>query len=79
MPAVSVIMPAYNVEPYIDASIGSVRRQTHTDLELVIVDDGSTDATYAIARRHADADRRIRLVHQDNGGLSAARNTALRH
>ncbi len=79
MPAVSVIMPAYNVEAYIDAAIGSVRRQTFTDLELVIVDDGSTDRTYEVARRHAEADRRIRLVHQENGGLSAARNTALRH
>ena len=79
MPAVSVIMPAYNVAPYIDAAIGSVRRQTFTDLELVIVDDGSTDRTYDVARRHADSDRRIRLVRQDNGGLSAARNTAMRH
>ena len=79
MPAVSVIMPAFNVEPYIDAAINSVRRQTFTDLELVIVDDGSVDRTYDVARRHADADPRLRLVHQDNGGLSAARNTALRH
>ena len=79
MPAVSVIMPAYNVAPYIDAAIGSVRRQTFTDLELVIVDDGSTDRTYEVARRHADSDRRIRLVRQENGGLSAARNTAMRH
>ena len=79
MPAVSVIMPAFNVEPFIDAAIGSVRRQTFTDLELVIVDDGSTDDTYQVARRHADADARIRLVRQENGGLSAARNTAMRH
>ena len=79
MPAVSVIMPAYNVEPYIDAAIGSVRRQTFTDLELVIAEDGSTDRTHEVARRHADVDRRIRLVRQENGGLSAARNTALRH
>ena len=79
MPAVSVIMPAYNVEPYIDAAIGSVRRQTFTDFEVVIVDDGSSDRTYEVARRHADADRRIRLVRQENGGLSAARNTAMRN
>ena len=79
MPAVSVIMPAFNVAPYIDAAIGSVRRQTFTNLELVIVDDGSTDRTYEVARRHAEADRRIRLVKQENSGLSAARNTAMRH
>ncbi len=79
MPAVSVIMPAYNVEAYIDAAIGSVRRQTFTDLEVVIVDDGSTDRTYKVARRHANVDPRIRMVHQENGGLSSARNTALRH
>jgi glycosyltransferase involved in cell wall biosynthesis len=74
-----MIMPAFNVEDYIDAAIGSVRRQTFTDLELVIVDDGSTDSTWEIARRHAAVDPRIRVVHQENGGLSAARNTALRH
>ena len=79
MPAVSVIMPAYNVDAYIDAAIDSVRRQTFTDLELVIVDDGSTDRTYEVARRHAEADRRLRLIQQENGGLSAARNTAMRH
>ena len=79
MPAVSVIMPAFNVESYIDAAIGSVRRQTFTDFELVVVDDGSRDRTYEVARRHAEADRRIYLTRQANGGLSAARNTALRH
>ena len=79
MPAVSVIMPAYNVDQYIDAAIGSVRRQTFTDLELIIVDDGSVDRTYDVAQRHVQEDSRLRLVHQENGGLSAARNTALRH
>src|SRR5688500_13396820 len=79
MPAVSVIMPAFDVVAYIDAAIGSVRRQTFTDFELVIVDDGSTDRTFEVARRHVEADSRLRLVHQENGGLSAARNTALRH
>lgn len=79
MPAVSVIMPAYNVGPYIGEAIQSVLAQTFTDFELVIVDDGSTDDTYDIAQRFADADPRITIVRQENRGLSAARNTALRH
>jgi glycosyltransferase involved in cell wall biosynthesis len=78
MPAVSVIMPAFNVGPYIGASIESVLAQTFTDWELVIVDDGSTDDTYAIGEGHAAADPRIRIIRQANGGISVARNTALR-
>ena len=79
MPAVSVIMPAYNVEPYLAASIESVRGQTFRDWEIVIVDDGSTDRTGAIADGYARRDRRIRVVHQANRGLSSARNTAMRY
>ena len=79
MPTVSVIMPAYNVEPYLAASIESVLGQTFQHWEIVIVDDGSTDASGAIADRYANRDSRIRVVHQANGGLSAARNTAMRH
>jgi glycosyltransferase involved in cell wall biosynthesis len=78
-PAVSVIMPAYNVAPYIGEAIESVLAQTFTDFELLVVDDGSTDDTAAIAKRFADGDSRIRLLRQDNRGLAAARNTALRH
>jgi glycosyltransferase involved in cell wall biosynthesis len=72
-------MPAYNVEPYLAASIESVRGQTFRDWELVIVDDGSTDRTGSIADGYAKRDDRIRVVHQANRGLSAARNTAMRH
>lgn len=79
MPAVSVIMPAYNVEAYLAASIESVLAQTFHDWEIVIVDDGSTDATGSIADAYAARDPRIRVVHQSNGGLAAARNTAMRH
>ena len=78
MPAVSVIMPAFNVGPYIGASIESVLAQTFTDWELVIVDDGSTDDTYAIAEALARTDARIRVIREANGGISVARNTALR-
>lgn len=78
MPRVSIIMPAFNVEPYIAESIESVLTQTYTDYELIIVNDGSTDGTRDVAetyaRRHPD---RIRVISQANRGLSGARNTAL--
>lgn len=79
MPAVSVIMPAYNVEPYIGAAVHSVLRQTFADFELIVVDDGATDRTEAAARHAAGADPRVVIVRQANAGLSAARNTGLRH
>lgn len=79
MPAVSVIMPAYNVEPYIEAAVRSVRAQTFRDFELVIVDDGATDNTYLAARQASANDSRVKIIRQANRGLSAARNTALRH
>ena len=79
MPVVSVLMPAYNVEPYLAESIESVLAQTFGDWELLIVDDGSTDGSGALADAHASRDRRIRVVHQANAGLSAARNTGIRH
>ncbi len=78
MPAVSVIMPAYNVAPYIAEAIESVLAQTFDDLELLIVDDGATDGSGAIAHTYAGRDPRVRVIHQDNAGISAARNHALR-
>lgn len=79
MPAVSVMMAAYNVGPYIEQAIASVQTQTFTDFELIVVDDGSADKTYEVARRQADADPRITIVRQANRGLPAARNSALAH
>jgi glycosyltransferase involved in cell wall biosynthesis len=79
MPAVSVIMPAFNVEPYIGEAIESVLAQTYTDWELVIVDDGSKDGTRAVAERYRAAHPdRIVVVSHENRGLAAARNSALR-
>jgi glycosyltransferase involved in cell wall biosynthesis len=78
MPTVSVIMPAYNVEPYIGEAIESVIAQTYTDWELLIIDDGSPDESGAVAASYAACDRRIRVAHQANAGLSAARNHAIR-
>jgi glycosyltransferase involved in cell wall biosynthesis len=78
MPAVSVIMPAYNVAPYIGEAIESVLNQTFDDLELLIVDDGATDGSDVIADLYASRDRRIRVIRQANAGISAARNHGLR-
>jgi glycosyltransferase involved in cell wall biosynthesis len=71
-------MPAYNVEPYVGDAIRSALAQTFTDLEVVVVDDGSTDGTAAVVARLAAIDPRVRLVRQANRGLAGARNTALR-
>lgn len=75
---ISVIIPCYNVEKYIDRCVESVLNQTYRNLEIILVDDGSTDSTGKICDRYSQTDRRIRVVHQKNGGLSSARNTGLK-
>lgn len=78
MPAVSVIMPAYNVERYLEEAANSALAQTWTDLELVICNDGSRDGTARIAERVRQRDpARVKVVTRRNGGLPAARNTAI--
>src|SRR2546423_14142659 len=71
---VSVIIPAYNAAATVGRTISSVRNQTYSDLEIQIVDDGSTDETAAIVQRLADIDHRITLLRKPNGGLVSARN-----
>ena len=78
MPTVSVVVPAYNVASYVGSTIESALTQTYHDFELLVVDDGSTDETGAIVDAFAARDSRVRVVHQPNGGLSSARNAALR-
>lgn len=73
---VSIIMPAYNAAPYISESIQSVLAQTYQNWELIIVDDGSKDETFAIAQSYAQKDGRIKAIQQPNAGASAARNRA---
>jgi glycosyltransferase involved in cell wall biosynthesis len=75
-PFVSIMMPAYNAERFIQQAIDSVLAQNYPHWELIVVDDGSTDSTRAIAESYADA--RIRVFHQANAGEAAARNHALR-
>jgi glycosyltransferase involved in cell wall biosynthesis len=72
---ISVIIPAFNVAPFLADAILSVLDQTHTDWSLVVVDDGSTDNPTAIVARFPDD--RIRFIRQKNAGVSAARNTGL--
>jgi glycosyltransferase involved in cell wall biosynthesis len=75
----SVVVPAYQVEDYLEACLASILTQSHTHLDVVVVDDGSTDRTGEIADRIATEDPRVRVVHQDNAGLGAARNEGVRH
>lgn len=77
MPKVSVIMPIYNKENYIEASLRSVLDQPFRDLEIIAVDDGSTDHSHAILTNVAQTDPRVRVVCIPNGGVSKARNTGL--
>ncbi|BFU42311.1 CDP-glycerol glycerophosphotransferase family protein [Krasilnikovia sp. MM14-A1004] len=74
---VSVIVPIYDVAPFLGDCLDSLRSQTHRDLQVICVDDGSTDGSAAIAERFAADDARFRLVRQANAGLSAARNTGI--
>ena len=77
MPAISVIIPVYKVEPYLDACVSSVAGQTFSDLEILLVDDGSPDRCPELCDTWAQKDPRVRVIHQENGGLSAARNTGI--
>jgi CDP-glycerol glycerophosphotransferase len=79
MARLSVVVPVYNVEEFLEPCLDSVLAQTFTDYEVVMVDDGSTDASAAIAQRYVDRDPRFKLVSQPNGGLSKARNTGIDH
>lgn len=74
---VSVIIPVYNVGPYIREALDSVTNQSYANLEIILVDDGSTDGSGEICDRYAGQDHRIRVFHQGNSGLSAARNAGL--
>lgn len=74
---ISVIIPVFNVEKYVSQCLNSVCNQTYSDLEIILVDDGSTDASGEICDKYACHDNRIRVIHQENGGAAAAKNAGL--
>ena len=74
---ISVIVPVYNVEDYLEECLDSLLAQTHENLEIILVDDGSTDRSGSICDRYGKMDSRIRVLHRENGGVSAARNAGL--
>jgi glycosyltransferase involved in cell wall biosynthesis len=76
-PLVSVIIPVYNTAAYVEATVRSIFAQTLTDIEIIIINDGSTDESPQILERLAAEDSRVRLIHQKNRGLSAVRNTGI--
>ena len=76
-PLISVIVPVYNANAFLEQCLESITAQTYRNLEILIVDDGSTDGSGETCDRWAGRDDRIRVIHQPNGGHSAARNTAL--
>lgn len=76
-PAVSIIVSIYNVEDYLEQCLDSIVAQSFSDIEIILVDDGGTDGSYDICSRYAALDERIILLHQDNSGVSDARNRGL--
>ena len=74
---VSIIVPVYNVEKYLQRCIESILTQTETDFELLLIDDGSKDKSGLICDEYAQKDKRVNVIHKENGGVSAARNLGM--
>lgn len=75
---ISIIVPIYNAEKYLHRCIDSILEQTFSDFELLLIDDGSTDQSGVICNKYALKDKRVRVVHQENGGEMAARAAGVR-
>ena len=74
---VSILIAVYNTEPYLRKCLDSVLTQTYNNIEIIIVDDGSTDNSLAICKEYEKKDSRVKVIHQENGGLAVARNTGI--
>lgn len=79
LPLISVIVPVYNVEKYLEKCLDSILAQTYPTLEVILIDDGSTDRSGVICDRYATSNPQIKVIHKPNGGLSSARNAGIRH
>lgn len=76
-PLITIIVPVYNAELFLRSSVDSVLAQTYRNLEIILVDDGSSDLSGAICDSYAEQDKRVRAIHKSNGGVSSARNAGL--
>ena len=76
-PKVSIIVPVYNVEKYIEKCINSLKNQTLSDIEIILVDDSSTDSSLKLCQKAAEEDARIKVIHKINEGAGMARNAGL--
>lgn len=77
-PLITVVIPIYNTEKYLTECVDSVRKQTYTNIEIILVDDGSPDRAPILCDEYAAVDSRIRVIHKKNGGLSSARNAGIK-
>lgn len=74
---ISIIVPIYNAEDYLERSIHSIQNQTYPNLQIILVDDGSADASLDLCRKYAALDKRIEIIHQENGGVVSARKAGI--
>ena len=79
MPKITVIVPVYKAEQYLEVCIRSILNQTFKDIEIILIDDGSPDKCPAICDEYAKKDQRIKVIHQKNAGVAVARNEGIRN
>ena len=79
MEKISVIMPIYNIEKYLKRALKCLINQTYSNLEIILIDDGSTDKSGKICDEYAKKDNRIKVIHQKNAGVAVSRNVGIKH